>query len=52
MTRGAVLPRLGRRKTGVLILLVVLVLLLAWYHGGEQAIRPIEQDIAVPEGAL
>lgn len=29
---------------------VLAVLLLAWYDGGEEPIRPITQDIAVPEG--
>lgn len=47
--RGAALPKPGRRKTALLIVVLVLLLLLAWYQGGERAVRPIEQDIAVPE---
>lgn len=49
---GAALPRLGRRTTGLLIVLAVLALMLAWWDGGERRVRPIEQDIAVPEGVL
>jgi hypothetical protein len=56
MTRGAVLPgrvpKLGRGKVALLIVLVLLMLVLAWLDGGERALRPIEQDIPVPEGAL
>lgn len=44
-------PKPGRRTTAALVLAVV-ILLLAWYQGGERAIRPIEQDIAVPVGVL
>ena len=43
----------GGRKTsaGVVALLVIVsVLGLAWYDGGEEPIRPIEQEIRVPEG--
>jgi hypothetical protein len=36
----------------LLIVLVVLLLILAWYQGGERALRPIEEDVAVPEGVL
>lgn len=36
----------------MLVLLAVLMLLIAWYQGGERAMRPIEQDISVPEGVL
>jgi hypothetical protein len=50
--RGANLPRLGRRNTALLIMLMVLLLLLAWYQGGEQSVRLIEEDVAVPEGVL
>lgn len=54
--RGARLPRLGprlgRRKAALLAGLVLLVLILAWYQGGERALRPIEEDIPVPEGVL
>ena len=51
-TRGAILPRLGRRKTALLLVLALLLLILAWYQGGERALRPIEEDLAVPEGVL
>ena len=33
----------------LLIVLALMVLILAWYQGGERTLRPIEQDIAVPE---
>jgi hypothetical protein len=36
----------------VLIVLMLLVLFLAWYQGGEQPIRLIEEDVPVPEGVL
>lgn len=49
---GIVLPKLGRRNTALAIVLLIVLLVLAWYGGGEQPIRPIEQDVAVPEGAL
>lgn len=51
-TRGAILPRPGRRKTALFILLALLLLVLAWYQGGERQLRLIEEDIPVPEGAL
>lgn len=43
---------MGRRKTALLIVVALLVLILAWHQGGERALRPIEQEIAVPEGVL
>lgn len=46
------MPKLGRKNTLLLIVLTLLILLLAWYQGGERPIRLIEEDIAVPEGAL
>ncbi len=46
------MPRLGRRNTALLIVLTLLVLMLAWYQGGEQPVRPIEEAVAVPEGVL
>mgnify|MGYP000681007307 CR=1 FL=1 len=52
MTRGAALPKLGRRKTGLLIVLAVVLLILAWYQGGERSPRLIEEEVPVPEGAL
>lgn len=45
-------PKLGRRKTALLLVLAVLLLVLAWYQGGERAVRPIEEEIAVPQGVL
>ena len=33
----------------MLLVLLLLLLVLAWYQGGEQAMRPIEEDIPVPE---
>jgi hypothetical protein len=42
-----------QRKTriGLIVALAILaVLALAWYDGGEQSIRPITQDVTVPEG--
>lgn len=50
--RGTNLPRLGRRNTALLIVAVVLALVLAWYQGGEQPLRTIEENVPVPEGAL
>ena len=44
--------KLGRRKTALLVVLALLLLILAWYQGGERALRPIEEDIPVPAGAL
>lgn len=29
---------------------LAVVLVYAWINGGEQALRPIEQPVAVPEG--
>ena len=40
----------GRSKAALLTALVVMVLILAWYDGGERRLRLIEQDIPVPEG--
>ena len=36
----------------LLIVLGLLLLILAWYQGGERPLRPIEEDISVPEGVL
>lgn len=36
----------------MLVVLVVMLLVAAWYQGGERALRPIEVDVAVPKGAL
>ena len=42
----------GRRRSASVIALLLLagVLVVAWYDGGEEPIRPIEQEIRVPEG--
>lgn len=34
------------------VVLALLLLILAWYQGGERALRPIEENISVPEGVL
>ena len=51
--RGADLPNTapnsGRRKIFVWLLLLVLVLILAWWDGGEREVRPIEVEVALPE---
>lgn len=36
----------------MLAMLLLLVLIAAWYDGGERTIRPIVEDVAVPEGVL
>lgn len=36
----------------LLIVAIVLLLVLAWYQGGEQPMRMIEEDVSVPEGVL
>lgn len=36
----------------LLIVLTLLLLVLAWYQGGEEPMRLIEEDVAVPEGVL
>ena len=45
-------PKLGRRKTALLIVVAVMLLMLAWYQGGERPLRPIKEAVAVPEGIL
>lgn len=54
--RGPILLRtgrkMGRRKTALLIVLALVLLILAWYQGGERKLRLIEEEIPVPEGAL
>ena len=52
VTRGSVLPgrvpKLGRGKTALLVVLVLLLLILAWIDGGERSMR---QAVAtLPEG--
>ena len=36
----------------MLIVLAVLLVLLAWWQGGERPLRTIEEEIPVPEGVL
>lgn len=36
----------------MLVALITVLLILAWYQGGERAVRPIEIDVPLPEGAL
>jgi hypothetical protein len=54
--RGAILPRHvpnpGRRRAAWVVLAILLVLLLAWYDGGERETQVIEVEIPVPEGVL
>lgn len=39
-----------RRRTWSIVALAILVLLtLAWFDGGEEEIRPISQEIPLPE---
>ena len=56
MTRIADLRRRmtgpGRGRAAALIALLLLIVLAAWYQGGERTVGPIEVDVPVPEGAL
>lgn len=45
-------PRLGQKDVGLLAVLGAIVLIIAWLDGGERELRQIEEEIAVPEGAL
>jgi hypothetical protein len=38
------------RRVGIGVLLVLTVLAWAWWDGGREPLRPIEQPISVPEG--
>jgi len=42
-------PRKGRRWAWLAGLAVSGLLALAWFDGGEKALRPIAQDVALPE---
>lgn len=42
--------RSGRKPVIALVLVTLVVVGLAWYDGGEEPLRPIVQQIAVPEG--
>lgn len=39
------------RRVGFGIAMVLAVLLWAWWDGGSEPLRPIAQEIPVPEGA-
>lgn len=39
---------MGRSTTLVLVALILILLLLAWHQGGEEPVRPIEQDVPAP----
>lgn len=41
----------GNRWVLVPIAIMLILVLLAWYRGGEEPLRTIEQDIALPGGA-
>ncbi len=41
----------GTRVGLIAVMIVIAVLALAWFDGGEEAMRPISQEIAVPETA-
>lgn len=50
MTR-ADLPKLGRMGTLTLTGMVLALLVLAWFQGGEEPLRPIVEDVAMPGAA-
>lgn len=41
---------MARRRVGIGVLLVVALLAWAWWDGGRESLRPIEQPIPAPEG--
>lgn len=41
----------GQRIGMIAAFILLSILLLAWYDGGEEALRPIEQSVPLPEGA-
>ncbi|UVI39139.1 hypothetical protein [Qipengyuania spongiae] len=41
----------GRRVVITLALVLLAILFLAWFDGGEEALHPIEQEVALPEKA-
>ena len=47
---GRILPNVTNRKL-IWFGSILLVLFLAWIDGGEEALHPISQEIAVPENA-
>lgn len=47
---GDRVPVARRMKTGLIVTMVILAVVgLAWFDGGEEPLRPIVQDIPVPE---
>lgn len=43
---------MGNRRVGLIVIgVLVLVLALAWFDGGEEPLRPITQEITLPEDA-
>jgi hypothetical protein len=40
-----------RRRLLVAAAVAVILLALAWFDGGEEALRPIAEDVALPEQA-
>lgn len=42
--------RWTRRRGLILAMVMLAVIVLAWFDGGEEPLHPISQDIAVPEG--
>lgn len=41
----------GRRVVITLALVLLAILFLAWFDGGEEALHPIEQEVALPKEA-
>lgn len=39
----------GKRMILIAGMVVIAVLLMAWFHGGEEPIRPIEYEVRLPE---
>jgi hypothetical protein len=40
----------GKRVVVTLVFVFLAILFAAWFDGGEEPVRPIEQKIALPEG--
>ncbi len=47
----AVPPARRKLTIGLAVLAVVVLLMLAWFDGGEEAIHPIAEPVALPEQA-
>lgn len=39
----------GMRWWHIIALTLLVIMALAWFHGGEEPIRPITQDVMLPE---